>query len=142
MWGDKWHFVFSRVTCLAPLQSPGSGLWNTLSIKPSAHTFCLRSISQKMAMSCSSPTCQICTKSLSGAKCNHSHHRDCMAIQGEAKRMALIWKPQNRTLGFLGTRVSCALCSCSVSQYWCCNLMHFTCGLAANKLTCVDVIFI
>lgn len=60
-----------RVKCLARLQTPGSGLWNTLSIKPSAHTFCLLNISRKMEISCSLPTCPICTKSLRGVKYGH-----------------------------------------------------------------------
>lgn len=61
----------SRVKCLARLQTPGSGLWNTSSIKPSAHTSCLLNISQKMEISCSLPTCPIYTKSLRGVKYGH-----------------------------------------------------------------------
>lgn len=73
--GDMTPNVFSRLKRLAPLQTPGSGLWNTLSIKPSAHTSCLPSISQKMGMSCSSLTCPICTKSLRGVKYGHLRTR-------------------------------------------------------------------
>lgn len=69
--------VFSRVKCLAPLQAPGSGLWNTLSTKPSAHTFCLLNISQKMEISCSLLTCPIYTKSLRGVKYGHLWTRGC-----------------------------------------------------------------
>lgn len=73
--GDMTPNVFSRLKRLAPLQTPGSGLWNTLSIKPSAHTSCLPSISQKMGMSCSLLTCPICTKSLRGVKYGHLRTR-------------------------------------------------------------------
>lgn len=111
--------VFFRVTCLALPQSPGSGLWNTSSIKPSAHTFCLRSISQRMEMSCSSPTCQICTKSLRGVKCGRSHLSDCAStVQDEARST-----DEEATGQLVCSRVSSARCSCFVSQRCCYNLM-------------------
>lgn len=75
--GDGTPNVFSRLKRLAPLQTPGSGLWNMLSTKPSAHTSCLPSISQKMGMSCSLLTCPTCTKSLRGVKYAHLRTRLC-----------------------------------------------------------------
>lgn len=119
VWGEINAFhVFSRVTCLAPPQSPGSGLWNTLSIKPSAHTFCLRSISQRMAMSCNSPTCQICTKSLRGVKYGRSHLSDCAStVQDEAHST-----DEDATGQLVCSGVSSARCSCFVSQSCCYNL--------------------
>lgn len=73
---DTQH-VFSRAEGPAPPRTPGSGLWSTSSTRPSARTSCLLNTSQKMAPSCSSPTCPTCTRSLSGVKGVASGLRVC-----------------------------------------------------------------
>lgn len=77
MLGCEWHLtclwhVSSRVKRPAPLQTPGSGPWSMSFIKPSAHTFCLPNVSQKMETSCSLPTCPTYTKSSRGVKYGRS----------------------------------------------------------------------
>lgn len=56
-----------------------------------------------------------------------------MAIHGEAYGTDL--EATEWDTWFPRSRLSRAHCSCSVPQYWCYNLMYFTCRLTANKLT-------